>query len=193
MSLPTPPNQPEQTPEFQTSRTETTRSAPSPDDGSHLDAIQMPDLDSDYVDPDAPINLDDLDDPRLNPEPEQITRDAFWLVFKTAFDLPGQMMRDFKPLGIAPDEEAGARAASDSVYALLEIYYPAALMPQSETLAHLFVAGPFIAGKVMVVRQIMMARRAPPPRPVAPAAEAAPEQKPSSDPSAFLDSEQVAA
>ena len=57
--------------------------------------------------------------------------------------------------GIQADERKKARAASDAFHRLLEIYYPSALTPNSETLALLFAAAPFIVGKVMVVKDLM--------------------------------------
>ena len=151
-------------PEMTMDKAETaTSSQPSgSDDGSHLDAIQMPDIETDFQDQDGPLEVGEDGQIIDNSPPEQISRDAFFTVFCTAFDLPGQIMRDFKPLGIQPDEKDGARAASDAAYSLLEIYYPSALMPQSETLAHLLILGPFLMGKAMVVRHILAARSAKP-------------------------------
>ncbi|MEM8578412.1 MAG: hypothetical protein AAGF60_11205 [Pseudomonadota bacterium] len=144
---------------------ETTTTTSGADDGSHLEDLRVPDIEGEAVDPDAPFRVDEDGNPDLPPAaPEQIDREAFWIVFQTAFNLPGQMAAHFKPVGIQDDEKAGARAASDAVYALLEIYYPAALMPQSETLAHLLVAGPFLIGKAMIVRNIIASERARPVR-----------------------------
>lgn len=132
------------------------------DDGSHLDAIRMPDLEDQGHDPDAPITLDEDGNPIDDAPPQQITQEAFWVVFQTAFNLPGQMVPMLAPMGITPEQEQPARAASDATYSLLEIYYPSALMPQSETLAHVLVAAPFFIAKVMVVREIIRASRAKP-------------------------------
>lgn len=145
-------------------RTETmeTSSRDTADDGSHLDDIRMPDVEDQGCDPDGPITVDEEGQPIDDGPPEQIGRDAFWVVFQTAFDMPGMMIRDLSAMGIQDDERQGARAASDATYALLEIYYPKALMPQSETIAHLMIAGPFFLGKAMVVREIFRAMRAKP-------------------------------
>lgn len=142
------------------------------DDGAHLDAIRAPDLDDDDgYDPDAPIHLDD-DGVPLDATPEQISREAFYVVFATAFSIPGMVDADFRPVAIQSAEEPAARGAADAVYSLLEIYYPSALLPQSETLAHVLVAGPFLVGKAMIVREILKAKHA---RPVAPPEEPKPE------------------
>jgi hypothetical protein len=127
----------------------------------------MPDLDDGDADPDAPQDVGD-DGEILDPlaEPERMDRDAFWIVFRTAFDLPQYIMPDLEPLAIAPQEESRARGAADACYSLLEIYYPAALMPQGETFAHLMVAGPFFIAKAMVIKAVIESRRQPPPRPV---------------------------
>lgn len=126
---------------------------------AHLEAFHIPDIDEDTDDPDGFIDLDENGE-ALPPAPVQIDKEAFYVVFCTAFDAPGMLMAKFKPVGIQPDERQTSRAASDAIYGLLEIYYPKALMPQSEVLAHLMVAGPFVIGKVMIVREIFRADRA---------------------------------
>ncbi len=149
--------------------------------------IQMPDIDADYHDPDAPFEVGE-DGAPVGLEPERIDREAFWVVFETAFSVPGMMMEELKPLAIKSDEKTAARAASDATYSLLEIYYPAALMPQSATLAHLMVAGPFFVGKALIVREILRARQAK--QMPAPRNAPEPQQRSSAhDPSAFLDAE----
>lgn len=162
----------ENLPTFQTSRSKSspppsesetpTTSSNNSDDGAHLDQIKMPDLEDEGADPDAPIQIGEDGEPIDDAPPEQITREAFWVVFQTAFNLPGQILPDLRPMGIQPHEVGGAQAASDAVYSLLEIYYPSALMPQSETMAHLMIAAPFFIGKAMVVREIIRAKKAKP-------------------------------
>ncbi len=92
-------------------------------------------------------------------KPEPIDKGAFWIVFKAGFAIPGGFFPDFVPLAIQPHEEPPARVASDAIHDLLEIYFPAALLPQSKTLALALAAGPFLIMKVAVVREIMRARR----------------------------------
>lgn len=135
------------------------------DDGAHLDAIRMPEIEGDdREDGDGPQEVGEDGAPiDAGPEePELIDRDAFWIVFQTAFNMPGMLLPDLRPLAIQPAEQGGARAASDATYALLEIYAPGILLPGSETLAHLMVAGPFFLGKAFVVREIIRARKAKP-------------------------------
>lgn len=139
------------------------------DDGSHLDSIRMPDLEDAGHDPDAPIAVDEhgVDIPSEEypaVEIEQVSRDGFYELFKVGFSAPAMVMPDFKSVAIQDGEEDAARQASDALYSLLEIYYPAALVPSSETFAHLFVLGSFLVGKVMIVRAILAARAAPPPK-----------------------------
>lgn len=161
----------ENLPTFQTSRSKSqsepetsmtgTSSNPT-DDGAHLDQMRVTDFEDEGHDPDAPVMLGEDGEPVDDAPPEQITKEAFWVVFQTAFNLPGQILPDLRPMGIQPHEVGGAQAASDAVYSLLEIYYPSALMPQSETMAHLMVAAPFFIGKAMVVREIIRAKKAKP-------------------------------
>lgn len=140
-------------------------SPPSTSDGAHLDSIRVEEIEEDKSGAGI-VHLDEEGNEigaEFDPvEPEQVTRDGFFVLFRTAFDLPGQIMPDFKPLAVQPEEECTARAASDALYSLLEIYYPSALLPQSETLAHLLTLGPFVLGKAMVVKAILDARRRPP-------------------------------
>lgn len=164
-----------QAPQTETdTETHTTSTA---DDGSHLVSLRIPDDDDDGFDDDAPFQVGEDGEP-LHSEPpalEQISMSAFWTVFQTAFNMPAMINRNFAPLGIQDSEKEGARAASDATYHLLEIYYPSALMPQSETLAHLMIAGPFFLGKAMIVREIIRAAQA---RNVTPRDKSTPEQPP---------------
>ncbi|QIE44464.1 hypothetical protein G5B38_02375 [Pseudohalocynthiibacter aestuariivivens] len=128
----------------------------------------MPDIEGEFTDPDAPQEVNEegeLIGAELA-EPERIDRAAFWVVFETGFSMPGMFQTDLAPLAIQPEEKPTARAASDAVYSLLEIYYPKALMPGSETLAHVMIAGPFIAAKLILLRTILAHRRAERLRPV---------------------------
>lgn len=132
-------------------------------DGSHLDAFVMPDLDDEGPDPDGPIPLGEDGQPidAVDNDPQLISKDVFFsLLFRLPFDLPGKMDKRLKPLAITPDEEEGARAASDSVYELIKIYYPAILDPDNEIFMHFFVAGSFIVGKIGVLVSIVRAERA---------------------------------
>lgn len=101
-----------------------------------------------------------IDDDAPDDESGHISKDAFYTIFQTIFAMPGMFVPDFQPLAIQDDEQQAGRAASDAIYGLLEIYYPEGLVPGGDTLAHLIVAGPFIAGKVIIVREILKARQA---------------------------------
>lgn len=158
-------------PEFKTTRQkdqppQAADTTPSTSDGgAHLDTIRVEEIEQDaeamgfvHLDEDGNDIASDLGPV----EPERVSRDAFYVLFCTAFNLPGQIMPDFRPLGIQTDEVGGARAASDAMYSLFEIYYPAALLPGSETVAHLLTLGTFLVGKVLIMRAILAARNAPP-------------------------------
>ena len=68
---------------------------------------------------------------------------------------------DFEPLAIAERGERGARKASDAMYRLLEIYYPAALTPGGETMANLLILAPFLIGKVRIAAAVIRDKRRP--------------------------------
>jgi len=133
------------------------------DDGAHLDTFRAADMDDDAPAADDVVDLDDEGQPIAGPVGvEQISKEAFWIVFEQSFALPGMFVPIWKPLAVQPDEKDAARSASDAVYELLEIYFPSALMPQSDTLARLLACVPFLLAKIMVVRAIMADRRKPP-------------------------------
>lgn len=154
---------------------------PSGSDGAaHLELIRAPALDDEASHgPDHVLEVDE-DGNLPAPPPEHIDKSAFYEVFKIAFSTPGMIFREFRPLAIQDEEREQARAASDAIHSLLEIYYPSALAPNSETLAHVMAAGPFLIGKALVVREIMRGSRARPvnaqnqPEAPAPEAEQAP-------------------
>lgn len=89
------------------------------------------------------------------PEVEQITKEAFFVAFRHSFGLPGMFIPMWKPLAVQPEEVEIARDASDAIYEMLEIYFPSALMPQSENFMRITRAAPFILAKIMVVRMIL--------------------------------------
>lgn len=131
------------------------------DDGAHLDGFVIPENDEAFVDPDAPQELGEDGEP-VDPhfEPERLDKAAFFITFKMIFDVPQMLDPDFQPLAIEASERDQARVASDAAYDLLEIWYPAALSPNSETMAHLMVLVPFLLGKFMIARSILQAKRA---------------------------------
>jgi len=139
-------------------------------DAAHLDTFRAPDigegegLEDDVQRPDDEGIFEDEREPAL----EVMDKDAFWIVFSTAFAAPGIFIPDMKPVAIQPEEVEPARAASDAAHALLSIYYPKALTPMGETMAHVMILGPLMIAKVMIVRAVLDARRRPPPRDVTP-------------------------
>lgn len=180
------------------------------DTPDHLNDFRAPDLELEGGGGDDVVQVDPETGEMPQPAEavELLTKSAFYTVFKTAFAVPGMLGRDFKPLAIQPDEEDTARDASDAVYELLEIYFPQALMPQSEGLARIMRAAPFIMGKVLIVREILTARRiakmeavnaqrqAPPPEFRSTRAAPAPanvDAPPPSDTFGFMDQEQKVA
>ena len=131
------------------------------DTPDHMETFRAPDLDLDGGDADDVVTVDPAtgEAPQPPVSVDLIGKPAFYTVFKTAFAVPGMVVADLKPIAIQPDEAEIAREASDAVYELLEIYYPSALMPQSEGFARVMRMFPFVAAKVMVVREILTARR----------------------------------
>ncbi|AUQ50005.1 hypothetical protein PhaeoP83_01732 [Phaeobacter inhibens] len=188
MNLPAPPQfkSNRSTPKAPQAETPEQSGTPSnnSDDGAILDGFVMPDIEAgDSDDPAAPIEVGE-DGERLpvevEPEkkPEKISQEAFWFVFQTTFDWPAMLLAQIEPMAakvaIQPEEMAIARKSSDNIYALLAIYYPKALVPGSDTIAHVLHAAPFIVAKVMLVREIFRQRKArdiTPPEPAQPPAQ----------------------
>jgi hypothetical protein len=129
------------------------------DDGAHLISGRPAIVDGEADDPLAVQQIsDDTDDTDNQAELEtpsnQMTAEEFWFVFQIIFSTPGHVAPMWQPLAIQPGNKAGARAASDSTFALLQIYYPRILIKGSETLGHLFVILPFMGGQVLIAREI---------------------------------------
>ncbi len=92
--------------------------------------------------------------------PASLDRDAFWETWKIAWSLPASIDPALSPLSVQPESEGRERAASDAIHRLLEIWYPAALQPQSETIGLALVAAPVLIGKAMIIREVLADRRA---------------------------------
>lgn len=131
-------------------------------DGAHLDAFVIPEDDEASQDADAPQEVGENGEiiPSEEYSPERLDQAAFYTTLKTLVSVPAMYDAAFAPVAIQPQEEDQARAASDAIYALLVIWYPNALQPNSKTIGHLLVAVPFIAGKVMIVRAVLAEKRA---------------------------------
>lgn len=145
---------------LKTSETTAETGGASTDSGAHLDTFVIPENDDSFVDPDAPQEIGEDGEP-IAPEfaPERLDKAAFYITFKIIFQVPAMLDKDFAPLAIQSGEEDQGRAASDAAYDLLEIWYPAALEPNSESIAHLMIVVPFLAGKVMLLRMILEDKR----------------------------------
>lgn len=135
------------------------------DDGpGHMEGFRAPDLETEGGGADDVVRVDEetgepVDALAEVPEVEQITKEAFFVAFRHSFGLPGMFMPMWKPLAVQPDEVEIARDASDAIYELLEIYFPSALMPQSENFMRITRAAPFILAKIMIVRMILEEHR----------------------------------
>jgi len=135
---------------------------PGLDDGSHLDQFRAPDIEGEsQAAPDDVQPVDDEGQP-ITPdaEPGQITKGQFWEVFKQVFSLPGLFQPIWKPLAIQPDETEQARAASDAIYEIAEIYLPSLLRPGGEMAGRLLACVPFLMAKAQIARGIMAEMKA---------------------------------
>lgn len=133
------------------------------DGPEHLAGFRAPDLETEGGGADEVVRVDQETGAPLDAvaEVEQISKEAFFVAFRHSFGLPGLFLPMWKPLAVQDDEIEIAQDASDAIYELLEIYFPSALMPQSENFMRLTRAAPFLLAKIMVVRMIFAeARRA---------------------------------
>lgn len=134
-------------------------------DGSgHMMNWRAPELETEGGGADDVIPVDQETGERVDQETgapvvEQISKAAFFVAFRHSFGMPGMFVPMWKPLAIQPEEMEIAQDASDAIYELLEIYWPAALSPQSETFGRIARAAPFLLAKVMIVRMVLEDRR----------------------------------
>lgn len=127
----------------------------------HLDGFTIPENDELVTDPDAPVMLDEDGEPVAQTmTPERLDKAAFATSFNVVLSVPGALDPDFRPIAVQPEETDQARAASDALYDLLEIWYPSALTPNSATIGNLMIVAPFIFGKAMIARAIIADKRA---------------------------------
>jgi hypothetical protein len=133
-------------------------------DGSFLNGAVFAEPDAGDADPDAPQELDEngliiLAD-EAEPEPQRLDRAAFYTTVKALLGMPAFYDPDFARLAVQREEEDQARASSDACFELVELWFPAMLEQNNATLGHLLVAVPFLAAKVMIVRDIMRNKKA---------------------------------
>lgn len=130
------------------------------DPAAHLDTFAAPEIDGEgEAAPDDVQPLGDDGEP-IAAAPEQITKAQFWEVFKQVFGLPGLFAPIWKPLAIQPDEIEAARAASDAIYEIAEIYLPSLLRPGGDMAARLLACVPFILAKGQIARAIIAEQKA---------------------------------
>ena len=132
----------------------------APDEAAHLDTFRAPEIEGEaQAAPDDVQPVGDDGEP-VPAVPEQISKDQFWTVFQQAFGLPGLFSPRWKPLGIQPDEIDTARAASDAIYEIAEIYLPSLLQPGGDMATRLLACVPFIMAKAAIARAILAEMKA---------------------------------
>lgn len=133
---------------------------PGDDPAAHLDTFAAPDIEGEgQAAPDDVQPLDDEGQP-IAEAPGQITKEQFWEVFKQVFGLPGLFQPIWKPLAIQPDETEQARAASNAIYEIAEIYLPSLLRPGGEMAGRLLACVPFLMAKAQIARGILAEMKA---------------------------------
>lgn len=115
--------------------------------------------------------------------PEIVDKDIFYTtLFRPTFTAMSLATR-IPEAKISQDEEPAAREASDDLYDLLEVWYPAALNPQTGTFKKLCTVGGFLFYKLQVIRAAIADRRRAAMRPPEPQ-QAEPEFRSSRSPDA---------
>jgi hypothetical protein len=126
-----------------------------------LSGVSYDDFADDEPDEDAPKVIGAEPEPEVLPDPEEMTKDAFWQMFKTAFKVASVLpFVGIPELAIAPDEVEHGRVASDAIYDLLKMYVPSFFKRDSEVIALVFAAGSFLIMKAMIVSAVIKARQA---------------------------------
>jgi hypothetical protein len=126
-----------------------------------LSGVTYDDFKNEEPDEDAPKVIGAEPEPDALPEPEEMTKDAFWQMFKTAFKVASVLpFVGIPELAIASDEVEHGRVASDAIYDLLKMYVPSFFKRDSEVIALVFAAGSFLIMKAMIVSAVIKARQA---------------------------------
>lgn len=178
--------------------------APELDEGAHLDAFRVADDEAELTDADF-VTVDESGQAvEVDPEPGQMPREAFAAVWNTAWNLPGMMLPEYKPLQITPEKEAPSNEAADAVYDLAEVHFPWLLDAGNSTMGAVLRILPFGIMQAGAMRAILIEKRRAKAEAAAktdepefqskraPANQDSPPPAPT-DPAAFLDAEQEAA
>lgn len=142
-----------------------------PDDGAHLDDFRAADIGEDVgaADDVRPLGPDGEEPEGEKKEVQALMdRDTFFGLFQGGFAAPAMVMPELEPLAIQPHEMPAGRKASDSLYNLLERYYPAALGEKTGPVWDAITLGTFLYFKAMIMRMILEEKRKPPPKDVTP-------------------------
>jgi hypothetical protein len=139
-----------------------TETAPKIDAGfAALSGVTYPSVDDPVEDEDAAQLIGVEPDHEAAPEPERMTKDAFWVMFKGSFKVASVLpFVGIPELAIANDEVEHGRVASDAIFDLLEMYFPSFFDRDREVLGLLIAAGSFLIMKAVIVKAVLEARTA---------------------------------
>ena len=132
----------------------------APNEGAHLGDFRVADDEIDQGETEFLEVGDDGEPVAEILEPEQMSRDAFHMVFEKAFSLPGLFIPKWQPLAIQDHEKDAAREASGAIYEILEIWFPSFLVPGGDMLGRFLCILPLAMAKVAVVAAIQKEARA---------------------------------
>jgi len=160
------PKQPTQTQTPETNQTEAPSENPNPKPQQKADTFSISDIDA-IESIDAETETGEGLEGEV--QPARLSKDDFYGVFKMMFAMPNMLpVAPFplKTLPIKPEEEDGARAASDAIYdiACETPYLSWLIEPGSEWMQRAMVIGAFSFGKLMAIKLELDARisKAPP-------------------------------
>ena len=164
------------------------------DDGAHLDGFRMNDADADADDADF-LDVDDNGAAiALSAETGKMSRAAFSAMWQTAWNIPGMMLPEYKPLSITDEKSEACDEAAAAIYDLAEMHFPWLIEEKNSTIGSIARAFPFILMQAGAFRAIMAQKRRDRIEAMQPAnTNAAPQSKPAteatSDPNSWMDGE----
>lgn len=128
-------------------------------DATHLMGFSVAEDEPDAADAGF-IPLDE-DGQEIMPDapPEHMPRSAFTAVWTTAWNIPGMMMPDYRPLQITDDKKPASDEAADAIYDLALEHFPGLISQNNATMGAVMRILPFGMIQAGAVRAILIEKR----------------------------------
>lgn len=127
--------------------------------GAHMEAFRVAEEEADAMDADFLPVGENGEAMEPLPEPDQMSRAAFAAVWTTAWNLPGMMLPEYKPLQITEDKQQPCNEAADALYDLAEMHFPWMLSEQNSTIGAVARLVPFGIVQAGAFRAVLIEKR----------------------------------